>query len=91
MARFDTNANHEAVALGALTWTLAEPARAERLVALTGLAPDDLRRRIGDPAVLAATLAFLEANERDLVDCAAALDTDPAALVRAREMLEAAR
>lgn len=90
MARIDTNANAEALAFAALAWTLSEPARAERLVALTGLAPDDLRRRIGEPSVLAATLAFLEANERDLVECAASLDTDPAALVRAREMLETA-
>lgn len=79
-----------ALALGALAWTLAEPDRAERLLALTGLAPADLRARAGEPAVLAATLCFLENHEPDLIACAAALDTTPAALTAARRRLEAA-
>lgn len=90
MDRPDTNANAaETLALGALAWTLAEPARAERLVTLTGLAPADLRARLGEPAVLAAALDFLERHEPDLVACAEALGTAPADLVRARETLEA--
>ena len=78
----------DALALRALAWTLAEPDRALRLVSLTGLAPDDLRARLSDPAVLAASLAFLEAHEPDLIACAAAIDTKPEALVRARHLLE---
>ena len=78
----------QALALSALAWTLADPARAERLLALTGLDPSELRARIGEPALLAAALGFLEAHEPDLVACAAALDTDPAALVSARAALE---
>ena len=77
-----------ATALQALAWTLGEPDRAERLLALTGLDPADLRARAGEPAVLAAALSFLEANERDLVACAEAIGTTPAALVAAREGLE---
>jgi hypothetical protein len=80
-----------ALALGALAWTLAEPDRAARLLALTGLAPVDLRARAGEPAVLAATLCFLENHEPDLVACATALDTTPAALTAARRRLEQAR
>ena len=58
------------------------------MLALTGLDPASLRARAGEPAVLAAALSFLEANERDLVACAEAIGTTPAALVSAREALE---
>lgn len=91
MRRPDTNAEPaDALALRALAWTLAEQDRAERLVALTGLDPADLRTRLREPAVLAASLAFLEAHEPDLVACAAAIEVAPEALVRARHELEAA-
>ena len=77
-----------AIALSALGWTLADDGRAQRLLALTGLSPDDLRSRVGDPAVLAATLGFLEAHEPDLLACAQALQVQPAELIEARRMLE---
>lgn len=79
----------EALALAALGWTLGEDERARRLLALTGLSPDALRARVGEPALLAATLGFLEANERDLVACAEALAVAPEVLVAARRRLEA--
>jgi hypothetical protein len=47
-----------------------------------------LRQRIGDPALLAAVLGFLEAHEPDLIACADALDLSPAELVEARRRLE---
>ena len=77
-----------AIALSALGWTLADDGRAQRLLALTGLSPDDLRSRVDDPAVLAATLGFLEAHEPDLLACAQALQVEPAELIEARRMLE---
>jgi hypothetical protein len=77
-----------ALALGALAWTLAEPARADRLLGVTGLTPADLRERAAEPSVLAAILGFLEAHEPDLIACAAVLDTTPLALVAARMELE---
>ena len=77
-----------ALGLSALAWTLADDARAERLVALTGLAPADLRARLGEPGVLAATLGFLEGHEPDLVACADALEQPPEALVAARQLLD---
>jgi len=86
MGLSDTNA---ALALSALGWSLGEPDRAERLLALTGLDPADLRARAGEPALLAAVLTFLEAHEPDLIACAAAIESTPAALVRARMELEA--
>lgn len=78
-----------ALALNALVWTLGDPARAERLLALTGLDPHDLRTRADDPAVLGAVLGFLESHEPDLVACATDLDVRPESLVRAHEMLGA--
>jgi len=84
----ETETNADALALAALGWTLGDGARAERLLALTGLTPEGLRAGIGEPAVLAATLAFLEAHEPDLIAAAAAIDCTPEALVRARRELE---
>jgi hypothetical protein len=85
----ETNAdNAVALALSALGWTLSDGARAERLLALTGLTPDDLRTRIAEPSVLAATLAFLEAHEPDLLACAETIGVKPAEIVAARSLLE---
>jgi hypothetical protein len=79
----------EALALGALGWTLSDDARAARLLALTGVSPDLLRERLEDRAFLAAALLFLEAHEPDLIACADALGVTPGRLVAAREGLEA--
>ena len=87
MSRVDTN-DPEAMALAALGWALEEPARAQRLLALTGLTPNDLRDRLADPILLAAVLGFLEAHEPDLLACADALAVPPAVLVEARRRLE---
>lgn len=85
----ETNAqNAEALALSALVWILQEQDRAERLLALTGLAPDDLRARAGEPQVLGAVLAFLEGYEPDLIACAEAIDVKPADIVSARAQLD---
>jgi hypothetical protein len=78
----------EALALSALGWVLSDGDRAARLLALTGLTPEDLRGRLGERGVLAAILGFLEAHEPDLVACADALGTAPSALVEARRALE---
>ena len=74
-------------ALEALGWIVADDSRAQRLLALTGLTPDDLRTRLDRPEVLAAILRFLEAHEPDLLACAAALGVRPDALVAARREL----
>lgn len=58
------------------------------MLALTGLTPDDLRARAGEPALLGAVIGFLEAHEPDLIACADALGAKPASLVAAREALE---
>lgn len=74
----------QTLALSALGWVLSDQGRAERLLALTGLTPEDLRERLADPAVLAAVLDFLCAHERDLVAAAEALQVPPQDLANAR-------
>lgn len=82
--------NHAVVtALAALHWILQEPARADRLLALTGLSASGLRSGAEDPAVLAAILGFLEGHEPDLVACAKAIHIAPAELISVRHWLEA--
>lgn len=78
----------DALALSALGWILGDQKRADRLLALTGLSPADLRTRLSDPALLAAVLGFLEAHEPDLLACAEALGVDPARFIAARVSLE---
>lgn len=86
----DTNLpDAEVLGLQALVWAIDKPDRAERLIAVTGLFPDDLRARAGEPAVLAAVFEYLESYEPDLIACARALGVSPEALVRARQCLEA--
>lgn len=84
----DETNDDEALALGALGWTLSEDARAGRLVALTGLTAAGMRERLCDRDFLAAVLRFLEGHEPDLLACAAALNVAPTQLVAAREGLE---
>ena len=82
------NWDHIAVALQALTVSLGDDARASRLLALTGLTPDDLRERAAEPDVLVAVLRFLEDHEPDLVAVSDALNLRPQELVAARIALE---
>jgi hypothetical protein len=63
---------------------LADAQRADRLLALTGLTPDELRAGLGDPAVLGAVIEFLCANEADLVAAAEALNVSPQQLAAAQ-------
>ena len=86
--RPDETNDDEALALGALGWTLSEDGRAGRLVALTGLTAAGMRERLEDRDFLAAVLRFLEGYEPDLVACASDIGVSPARLVAAREALE---
>ena len=78
----------EALALAALAATLTDERRALRFLDLTGLDADELRARAGERSLLAATLAFLEAHEPDLIEVAQVIGTTPELLVRARMRLE---
>ena len=83
----ESTAELHALALAALGWVLSNEARAQRLLALTGLTPDALRNGLGDQAVLGAVLEFLAAYEPDLVAAADALGVEPAALASAARRL----
>ena len=86
MLKAETNPDDDmALALSALAWILSEGARAERLLALTGLNAADLRCRIDDPVLHEAIFAFLEAHEPDLVACADVLGVRPEHLARAEK------
>jgi hypothetical protein len=84
----DTPNDPHAIALAALAATLGDPRRAQRFIDLTGIGTDELRRRIGEPAILAALLRFLEAHEPDLLNVAEELGVSPDVLVQARRELE---
>ena len=86
-----TTNDAEALALAALAATLTDERRARRFLDLTGLEVDELRSRAvsGDRTLLAATLAFLESHEPDLVAVAESIGAAPATLVAARAELEA--
>jgi len=86
--RPDETNDDEALALGALGWTLSDDQRAARLVALTGLTPAGMRERLAERDFLAAVLRFLEGHEPDLLACASDLGVSPARLVAAREALD---
>lgn len=90
MIRAETNdVDPHTLALQALVWVLGDGARADRLLALTGLDADALRTGIHDPSVLDGVLGFLESHEPDLVACAADLSVRPETLIDARRRLTA--
>ena len=76
-----------ALALQALAWVLADERRAQRFLDLTGLAPEDLRARIGTAEIQRSVLDFLCAHEPALVAAAAELGVAPAEIATARERL----
>jgi len=78
----------ETIGLRALTYVIGDEVLRLRLLEVTGLEVGTLRRRASDPALLAATLAFLEAHEPSLLACAAALDIKPETLLAARATID---
>ena len=78
----------ETLALSALAVALTDERRAQRFLDLSGIDTEDLRRRAGEPVLLAALLRFLEAHEPDLIAVAGAIGVKPEELVAAREELE---
>ena len=87
----DTPTDPQVLALAALTATLSDERRARRFIDLTGIGTGQLRQRAGDPALLAALIAFLEAHEPDLVSVAEEIGVEPAALAAIRRELEGKR
>ena len=82
MRRRETNEQElSTLAIQALVWVLGEDSRAQRFLSLTGLEPDDLRTRLGDPDMHEAIRLFLEGHQPDLLACADALGVKPELLL----------
>ena len=81
----------ETLALQLVGWIVADPVRAERMLALTGLEPADLRTSLTRPATLRALMDFVINHEPDLIACAQDLGVRPADLVAARDRLGSGR
>lgn len=84
----NTPNNAEIIALSALAATLGKPNLSHRFLDLTGIETDELRRKAGEPSLLAALIRFLEAHEPDLVAIAGEIGIEPAKLVACRQILE---
>lgn len=77
----------EIIALQALGWILQDEDRAQRLLALTGLDPRELRSGLEDPTMLSALLGFLANHEPDLIACAEAIGIEPQRLAETAQIL----
>ena len=77
----------EILALQALGWVLQNEDRAQRLLALTGLDPRELRSGLEDPEMLSSLLGFLINHEPDLIACAEAIGVSPEQLAGAAQKL----
>jgi hypothetical protein len=62
----------------------------DRFVALSGVTPDDLRERLGDPEILAAVLDFLLADDARITAFCEEEGIDPKTLHAARMALPGA-
>lgn len=72
------------IAQQALIWLADQPEALAGLLDASGLAPGDLRARVGDPEFLGFVLEFLLGTEALLLDFCAATDCPPTAPAQAR-------
>jgi Protein of unknown function (DUF3572) len=77
----------ESMAIEVLGFLAEDSSRLSRFLSLSGLGRDNLRAAAEEPAFLAAVLDHLAAEEAALLAFAAKSGHEPAAIVRAREVL----
>ena len=77
----------ESMAIEVLGFLAEDSSRLSRFLALSGLGRENLRAAAEDPGFLAAVLDHLASDEATLVAFAAKSGHEPAAIVRAREVL----
>lgn len=77
----------ETLAIKALTFLAQSPDAIGRFVSASGILPSDLRRRAGDPEILAAVMDFVLADDARVMDLCEALATEPRILHIARRSL----
>jgi hypothetical protein len=87
---FRAGRDPELVGIAGLGFLAGEPERLVRFLALTGVTPEDLRRRAGEPALLAAVLDHLLADESLLFLFAEAEALHPGEVAAARQGLPGA-
>ena len=78
----------ETIAAQGLAFLTADARRLQRFLALTGIAPADLKTRLGSREVLAAALSFLAADESLLLTFAADRHLAPTAIATALARLD---
>ena len=77
----------ETLALRMIGWIVADSARADRMLALTGLDGSSLRASLSDPATLGALMDFVINHQPDLLACGEDLGVEPGMIVAARERI----
>ena len=77
----------EATAVTILGWLAGESELLSRFLALTGVAPAEVRNAVNDPAFLAGIVDFLMSHEPDLLAFCDATGTKPETVVHAHAVL----
>ena len=77
----------EATAVAILGWLAGEPELLSRFLALTGVAPSEVRNAVNNPGFLAGIVDFLMSHEPDLLAFCEATGTKPEAVVHAHAVL----
>lgn len=85
MSENSMNADHESIAIGALSWIAADGEMMTRFMGLTGIEPDQIRNVAGEPGFLAAVLDFLLAHEPTLNRFCDDNEIEPKHVARARK------
>lgn len=80
----------EILAIKALTYLAHSPAELDRFVALSGVAPADLKAHAGDPEFLAAVVDFVLADDARVTGFCDDASIAPAQLQAARRALPGA-
>src|SRR5205823_12286379 len=84
---FDVRQVAETVAIQALSFLAAEPARLGRFLAETGLGPETLRNAANSPEFLVSVLDFVLSDEKLVKEFAEANELKPSNVGAAREAL----
>ena len=77
----------EATAVAILGWLAGEPDLISRFLALTGVAPSEVRNAVTDPGFLAGLVDFLMGHEPTLMAFSEATGIKPEAVVHAHAVL----
>jgi hypothetical protein len=82
-----TKSGAETLAIEALNYLAAEPARLDRFLALSGIGLENLRAAAAEPGFLAAILDHLASDEKLLLAFAADTGQDASLVVQAHTLL----